>query len=115
MVIINKFKDAKSRTLDVRDGVSKGVVVPLNHVGNMDNYLLDREECIDWVNSIEADSINYSQLATRFKLRHKNGNIPKNGGQIIKEFLLQSGCDLTNFSQNNALRIRKKNRRLIFL
>lgn len=112
MVTINKFKDAKSRTLDVRDGISKGVVVPLNHIGDMENYLLDREECIAWVNSIEEDSINYSQLATRFKLRHKNGNIPKNGGQIIKEFLTQSSCDLTKFNQNNTLRIRKKKRRL---
>ena len=55
---------------------------------------------------------NKNNFILRQVISGKNGNIPKNGGQIIKEFLTQSSCYLTKFNQNNTLRIRKKKRRL---
>lgn len=81
----------------------------------MPNYIFDREKCIDLVNNLnDGEKLNYSKLATDLKLRHENGTVPKNGGQIIKGFLEESGIDLKRFGNlNGGFRIRKRKKRLL--
>ena len=81
----------------------------------MENYIFDRQECLDCVEKNEGDSLNFSELAVRFNLRHKNGNLPKNGGQILKQFLIESDCNLERFDNKNTLRIRKRKRRYLYV
>ena len=45
-----------------------------------------------------------------------NGSIPKNGGQIIKTYLIEAGCDIERFDNHEFQpRVRKKMRRYKFV
>ena len=37
------------------------------------------------------------QIAIKFKVKHKNGNFPENGGQVISKFLKVSKVNLNRF------------------
>ena len=46
------------------------------------------KECIDFVNSYpDGQEINFSKLAREHFIINKNGEFPKNGGQMLKDFL----------------------------
>ena len=63
------------------------------------------------VEKTEDSSINFSELVQRLNLQNKNWNVPKNGGQIIKQFLIESDCNLERFNKPITIRIRKRKRR----
>ena len=82
-------------------------------MGNIDNYVFDRERCIKLVEERnDEEKINYSELAAKLDVRHINGTKPSNGGQIIKGFLDENGVDVSRFGNiNGGFRIRKRRKR----
>uniref|UniRef100_A0A7M5WKJ2 Uncharacterized protein n=1 Tax=Clytia hemisphaerica TaxID=252671 RepID=A0A7M5WKJ2_9CNID len=107
--------EAKLRTIQRKEKEAQGLAKPSNHVGNLDNYVFDRDGVIKFVESLPNDKPPIMrQIAINFKIKHKNGNVPENGGQIISNFLQVSKVDLDRFggqTERKRLRIRKKKRR----
>ena len=61
--------------------------------------------------------LNFSELAREFQLKNKNGEIPKNGGQIVKEKLSER-VDLKRFNERSGSGdrfLRQKRRYFLFL
>lgn len=105
-------EQAKQRT---ENKIKKGVKRKLDHVGKYDSYTCDFEDCCNEVNNYSDDHIiNYSDLARKFNLKNSFGNLPKNGGQILKEMLNSQGLDLSRLScvkKRERSVIRRKKRR----
>lgn len=60
--------------------------------------------------------INYSELASRYNIINKSGQLPSNAGQIVKEWLISEGVDVQRFRSKRATSvdtqvIRRKKRR----
>ena len=89
-----------------------------SHVGRFENYNFDREALLQKVNNKEDGSfLNYSQLATEFEVKHVNqDSVAKNGGQVVKQYLLENGVDLKRFETKSrtSLVIRKRKRKYNF-
>lgn len=45
--------------------------------------------------------VNWSELAGRYKIKNKKGEIAKNGGQIAQEWLISQGVNLHRFKQHS--------------
>ena len=97
--------------------IKEGKVKAASPVGNLENYEFDRQECLEYVNQLGSeDVLNFSALAKKFNLHHTTGTtVPKNGGQVLKQFLLENNCDLTRFGLDFKCRIRKKKRRYNYI
>lgn len=81
----------------------------------MESYVFDREALLEKISDkSERSLLNFSELASEFNIKHINSDsVPKNGGQIVKQFLVESGVDLTRFelSTRTGLVIRKRKRK----
>ena len=61
------------------------------------------EHCLDYVEKTEDRSVNFSVHTLRLNLQHKNTNVQKNGSEIIKQFLIESDCNLERFKKPNTV------------
>ena len=58
----------------------------------------DLNECIREVSQLADGSyVNFSQLARKNHVCNANGDILKNGGQIVKEVLIENNVDINRF------------------
>ena len=95
--------------------VKEGKMKSASPVGNLESYQFQRQECLDYVNGLSSEEmLNFSALASKYNMHHNSGTVPKNGGQIIKQLLLENDCDLERFGLESKHRIRKTKRRSIF-
>ena len=59
--------------------------------------------------------INFSSLARTFGIKDGEGNVPKNGGQILKQYLEENGMVLENFNykgKSKEIKFRRKKRKI---
>ena len=59
----------------------------------------------------DETKVNWSELARRYQIKNKKGQIAKNGGQIAQEWLISQGVNLHKFkrsSENERQPRRKK-------
>ena len=72
----------------------------------------DKEALLEEVKGCDNDIINWSELARRYQVKNKNGELAKNGGQIVQEYLMAQDVDVERFKKRKAdsdgNRIRKK-------
>ena len=93
--------------LQVREGKKK----EKNHSGNLeklaglDNLKLEVE---GYTSGIE---INWSALARKYNIRNKRGELAKNGGQIVKDWLVSQGMDVNQFNTEDKQREKQPRRR----
>ena len=76
------------------------------HAGNFDKVSWDKNGLKEEVESYEGDTnVNWSDLARRYQITNKKGQIAKNGGQIAQEWLISQGVNLHRFNRpsENAL------------
>ena len=83
-------------------------------VGNFHNMEWDKEALLEEVKGCDDDIINWSELARRYQVKNKNGELAKNGRQIVQEYLKVQGVDVERFKKRktdrDGNRIQKKKR-----
>ena len=84
-------------------------------VGRIENMEWDKESLMEEVSGYEDDlPVNWSELARKFQVRNKSGELARNGGQIVQQYLKSEGVDVSRFRKtgsNDDSRIRKKMKR----
>lgn len=64
------------------------------------------------VNNYSDDAkINWSEIARKYNITNKKGQISRNGGQIAQEWLISQGVNLHRFSKNSSYDSAKTNHR----
>ena len=60
-----------------------------------------------------GDGINFSSLARTFWIKDGDGNVPKNGGQIVQQYLEDNGIVYVNSKgKNDGIKCRRKKRKI---
>lgn len=68
------------------------------HTGKFNTMVWDKEKLKSEIKELpDGHVINYSELSRRFNVCDSSGKIALNGGQIVKEYLISKGVDLTRF------------------
>jgi hypothetical protein len=92
---------------------------PKDHVGNLEVMTWDKNQQRAEVEGYEdGHVVNWSNLAARYNVCNKSGQVAKNRGQIIKSWLISEGVDVTRFGtqrrKSNGIPIsRRKKRRIV--
>ena len=94
---------------------------PKIHIGRLDNVTWDEKALTAEVNTKKSEEVvNWSALARKYNVRDKNGDIAKNGGQIVKEALRIKGVNVDRFKRKMPTqdvlqipRFRRKKRRMV--
>ena len=69
-------------------------------IGNFENMQWDKQALLEEVNSYaDGTVINWSALARQYQVKNKNGELAKNGGQIVQEYLKSQGVDVSKFKE----------------
>lgn len=103
---------ARERTETETKKIEKGEKKPHDHIGSFTNYTFDRENLIDDVSSMSENSeLNFTSLAKKYHLKNLKGEEPKNGGQIIKGYLLSKKENINNINISVSHRVRRKKRK----
>ena len=81
-----------------------------NHVGLV---CWKSEECLIEVSSYgtEVNKINFTALARKYGMKNSSGSFPGNGGQVVKEFLIESGVDISQFDYKSKEQSETRTRR----
>ena len=83
--------DAKLRQEKQQQQEKGGKRKPKNHCGSFENMTWDKEGLKAEIESyLDDKQINWSELARQFNVKDSKGEITKNEGQIIKDWLLLS-------------------------
>ncbi|XP_065639884.1 uncharacterized protein LOC124815982 isoform X2 [Hydra vulgaris] len=91
------FKQAEQRSCEFKE---KGVKKPKKHIGSSHAYKDQLNSCLEEVKVYKAgEKINYSDLARKYNIIDNESKMPKNGGQIVKEFLKEKDVNLTSLSE----------------
>jgi len=67
------------------------------HAGNFDAMTWDKNKLKLEVEGYKDYKVNCSELAQRYEIRNKKGEIAKNDGQIAQEWLISQGVHLHRF------------------
>ncbi|XP_065667702.1 uncharacterized protein LOC136087994 [Hydra vulgaris] len=93
---------------------------PKKHIGSSHAYKDQLNSCLEEVKVYQTgEKINYSDLARKYNIIDSESKMPKNGRQIVKEFLKENDVNLTSLSElkrrsgeKSPVIIRRKKRRL---
>lgn len=85
-------------------------------MGNIGKMEWNKAALLEEVSGYASDVlVNWSDLARRYQVKNKNGELAKNGGQIVQEYLKSQGVDVSKFKKRGANdecgRIRKRMKR----
>ena len=109
---------AKSRYQADQEKIKSGKKKPHNH-GNERYYDWDRQGCLREVRTYQDGAvINFAKLGKLYGLKNKKGQLAGNRGQLVKQFLVKNGIDLSRFQparnwKNNTIKPRKAKKRYI--
>ena len=86
------------------------------HVGRFEDVTWDKEGLLEEVKSYEdGKSISWRALAEKYNVMNKQGLLAGNGGQIVKEFLMQNDVDVERFTVEHKAEagvVRRRKRRM---
>ena len=105
------YENAKLRYEEkLRTGTTKK-----SPVGKFENMDWDKKALMEEVSGYNDDGVvNWSELARKYEVKNKNGELAKNGGQIVQEYLKSQSVDVLRFRKRGADdggRIRKRMKR----
>ena len=87
----------KRRKCEIEEEIS-GKRQKKNHSGNFERMLWDKEALKKEIQSKQdGEKINWSEIARQYKVTNKRGEIAKNGGQIVQEWLVNEGVNIQRF------------------
>ncbi|KAL9977472.1 hypothetical protein ACROYT_G014878 [Oculina patagonica] len=88
------------------------VVKRKRHAGNFEAMTWDKDGLKNEMEGYgDETKVNWSEIARRYQIKNKKGQIAKNGGQIAQEWLISQGVNLHRFnrpSENERQPRRKK-------
>lgn len=88
--------EAENRSFEEKQKITDGKLKEKNH-GNIQNYNWQWKECLEYFRNLERGSlVVYKDAARKFKLINEKG-IPKNGGQLLRKFLIKNNVNLDHF------------------
>ena len=94
-------EECRKRTISDIEKIANGKKSKKDRVGT--NTSWDQETCVNLVESYpDGYKINFSELARICKMTNKENEVPKNGGQIVKEMLNNKNINLSCFSYNHS-------------
>ena len=71
------------------------------HAGNFDAMTWDKNALkLELEGYADETKVNWSELARRYQITNKKGQIAKNGGQIAQEWLISQGVNLHRFKRS---------------
>ena len=118
-------QDARKRTEIENEKRREGKWKVLDHVGRRENYCWNKEGCLKEVSEYAQDHlINFTGLARKYELKNKEGKLPNNAGQVMKELLKENNVNVEQFRywakrpaqySLDATRVRRKKLRYVFL
>ena len=111
-------KDAASRKENDEEKITMGLKRKHDHIDNISAYTWNADGWLKEVSEYDdGHQINYSQLAKKYNMKNKSNEYPPNGGQIVKEYLIDNGIDVSKFEPavKRSTRIRRALRRYILL
>ena len=84
-----------------------------DHVGNINTYDWDKRSLLEEVEGYDDnEEVSFRDLATKYNVCNKQGKLAANGRQIVKEWLISEGVDVSRFKtkghSSNAVRRRKR-------
>ena len=104
----------KRRKCEIEEEIS-GKRQKKNHSGNFERMLWDKEALKKEIQSKQdGEKINWSEIACQYKVTNKRGEIAKNGGQIVQEWLVNEGVNIQRFKPQgfpSKIRARRKKKR----
>ena len=107
--------ECNERTYRNFQKIQEGKKRKKDHIGNNTNTW-DKQGCLAMVQAYGmCDAINFSSLARTFGVKDGDGNVPKNGGQIVKQYLEDNAIELGNFNyrgKNDGVKCRRKKRKI---
>jgi len=85
------------------------------HSGNFDRTTWDKETLKKEIESKkDGEKISWSEVARRYHVTNNRGEIARNGGQIVQEWLVNQGVNIHRFNPQglpNKLRARRRKKR----
>ena len=90
-----------------------------DHTGNLEKMTWDKDQLRAEVEGYEdGHVVNWSNLAAQYNVLNKSGQLAKNGGQIVKSWLISEGVNVSRFGtqhrKGNSIPIsRRKKRRIV--
>lgn len=88
-----------------------------DHTGNINLIEWDKEGMRNEVEGYDDDfEINYTALAAKYQVLNKSGELAKNGGQIVKEWLTSQNINIELFQKDSIEStppVRPRKRRMI--
>ena len=78
-----------------------------DHVGPLDSYTFDRDQLKLHLEQSEEGNRNWREIASTFEIKNENGQLVRNGGQVVQKFAISLGVDV----EINA-RLRRAKRKL---
>ena len=106
--------DAKNRVLKRKKQEQDGLRKPKKHCGNFVKMSWDKQGLLTEVSNLPDETeINWSELAGRYNVTNKKGEVSKNGGQIVQDWLISQGENIHRFNLKRKAdseigRIRRK-------
>ena len=105
----------QARVAKVKENIIAGEKSAKDHVGK--NILpWNQEGCFQRVRSYpDGYNINFTELARQYDVKNTSGEIPKNGGQIVKTALERNDFDLNRFTylhKGEGERLRRRKRKI---
>ena len=90
-----------------------------DHVGKFDKMTWDKQQLKEEVEGYnDGHIVNWSNLAAKYNVCDKSGQLAKNGGQIVKSWLVSEGVDVSRYGTENKRKTRnaiarRRKRRII--
>ena len=83
------------------------------HAGNFDAMTWNKNGLKLEVEGYKDDTkVNWSELARRYEIKNKKGEIAKNGGQIAQEWLISQGVNLHRFKRPSEAERQPRRKKL---
>jgi len=83
------------------------------HAGNFDTMTWNKNGLKLEVEGYKDDTkVNWSELARRYEIKNKKGEIAKNGGQIAQEWLISQGVNLHRFKRPSEAERQPRRKKL---
>lgn len=101
----------RKEPLEISDVPSKKIKKK-DHTGDLESMTWDKQALKHEVEGYADDhEFSWSELARRFNVYNKSGQPAKNGGQIVKKWLLSQSVNLTRFTRKQKPLAKIKTRR----
>ena len=94
---------AAERTRKAQEDQNAGICKQKKHSGDFGKMTWDKRALKKEIENLPDDAIiNWSDIARKYEIKNKKGQISKNGGQTAQDFLISKGVNLHRFRKRKS-------------